>query len=169
MYGPFDDADEREWYDAALACTNGHLVNSRSKARSERNAKFCPDCGQPTISQCPSCTADVRGYHNIPGVALLEPERPPAYCHACGAAYPWTQAMMDAAQELLALTALSDAEREQAAKDLHDASSDNPRTKVAAVRLKQVLGRVAPQFADGLRGLVVDIASEAAKKLIFPG
>ena len=163
-------APDAPYYDTALVCTNGHVANTSAKEVPERNTKFCAACGQPTVSKCANCGTDIRGRYHSPGVLVLSSKEwvPPAYCHECGAAYPWTQARIDAAAQLLALTSLPDADKAQAVQDLKDISSDTPRTNVAAVRWTQVLSKVGPQVADGLRELLVAIASETAKKMLFP-
>ncbi|MBU4311651.1 MAG: DUF2321 domain-containing protein, partial [Candidatus Omnitrophica bacterium] len=52
--------------------------------------KRCPKCGAQTISQCPKCSTNIRGYEHIQGVAHSGPSKPPQFCHECGASYPWT-------------------------------------------------------------------------------
>lgn len=60
-------------------------------------------------------------------------------------------------------------EEEQLKKDLSDISSDNPRTQVASFRIKRWIGKATKETSELLRGVVVEIASEAAKKAIWPG
>jgi hypothetical protein len=59
-------------------------------------------------------------------------------------------------------------EQEQIRRDLTDIASDNPRTQVASFRIKRWLGKAKDEALGSLRDIVVDIASETAKKAIWP-
>ena len=48
-------------------------------------------------------------------------------------------------------------------------TTDTPRTKVAATRLGKFLRKMGKGTAQAIRDVAVDIASEAAKKILFPG
>jgi hypothetical protein len=43
-----------------------------------------------------------------------------------------------------------------------------PRTEVAILKMKSLLKKGGPAFADAVRKIVVDITSEAFKKALFP-
>ncbi|HUW13292.1 MAG TPA: DUF2321 domain-containing protein, partial [Anaerolineae bacterium] len=89
------------WYDTAQVCLNGHPVNDMVRAAPERNMDFCKECGARTITACQHCKAAIQGEYHVPGVfALGFPYSPPAFCHNCGAAYPWTEARLGAARDL---------------------------------------------------------------------
>ena len=62
---------------------------------------------------------------------------------------------------------LSPEEREILKKSLDDIISDTPQTAVAANKIKILVAKVGKIAAEQLRELVVDIASETAKKLIW--
>lgn len=64
---------------------------------------------------------------------------------------------------------VTDAEKASMKEDLPALVSDTPRTKVAATKMKQFLGKAAKDVGAGLREVLVDVASEAAKKMLFPG
>jgi hypothetical protein len=80
----------REWFDVMQVCEAGHMITSTAKSHPVKMKKRCPDCGAKTITQCPRCNAEIQGYHHTPGVAHPGPSKPPARCHECGEAYPWT-------------------------------------------------------------------------------
>lgn len=82
--------DSRSWYDVMQVCIKGHIITSTAKEHPEDLRKRCSNCGAETIMQCPSCSADIQGYEHIPGIGYSGPDSPPAYCHECGVAYPWT-------------------------------------------------------------------------------
>lgn len=43
-----------------------------------------------------------------------------------------------------------------------------PSTQVAVIRFKRILPKTGKEIAEAVRSIVVDIASEAAKKLLWP-
>ena len=65
------------------------------------------------------------------------------------------------------LEELSPEERNLLKKSLNDIVSDTPQTPVAANRIKMLAAKVSKVLAEQLRELVVDIASETAKKIIL--
>jgi len=92
----------------------------------------------------------------------------PSFCPDCGKLYPWTEAKLKAAQELTdELDSLSPEEREALKKSFDDIVRDTPQTKVAATQFKRLVAKVGKIAAEQLRELVVDIASETAKKIIL--
>ena len=88
---------DTSWYDVMQACTNGHVITSKAKSRTEDLRKRCPECGAETITKCPKCNADIQGFKHIPNVIHAVPNTAPAYCHECGMPYPWTVAKEHAA------------------------------------------------------------------------
>lgn len=81
----------RDWYDVMQACLNGHVITSEVTAQPQEQKKHCPQCGEPTITKCPNCGTEIEGYLHSPGFFPAHPAEPPANCHECGAAYPWTE------------------------------------------------------------------------------
>ena len=93
----------------------------------------------------------------------------PSFCPDCGEPYPWTEAKLKAAQELTDLNEdLSPEEREILKKSFDDIIRDTPKTPVAATRFKRLIAKAGPVVAEGFRKILVDIASETAKKIIWP-
>jgi predicted RNA-binding Zn-ribbon protein involved in translation (DUF1610 family) len=72
-----------------LVCEQGHMITSMLKSHPEDAVKRCPECGAQTISKCPKCNTDIKGYEHIPGVGHMGPRNPPSFCHECGTPYPW--------------------------------------------------------------------------------
>ena len=94
----------------------------------------------------------------------------PIFCPDCGKPYPWTEAKLKAAQELADLLEdLTSEEREILKKSFDDIIIDTPQTPVAATRFKKIAAKAGKIAAEQLRELVVDIASETAKKIILEG
>lgn len=65
---------------------------------------------------------------------------------------------------------LSEEERGQLVGTLDDLLSDTPKRTVAASRFKRLVGKAGQAAAEGLRSILVDVMSEAARKAIWgPG
>lgn len=178
-----------DWYDTAQICTNGHVINWMSVSKPEYNRRFCDKCGAQAITNCQYCNAIIRGYYHKGRFTMEKYERRirealdaipdpmldynttltlPSYCPDCGKPYPWTEAKLKAARELTdLLEELSSEEREALKKSFDDIVRDTPQTKVAATQFKRLIAKVGKIAAEQLRELVVDIASETAKKIIL--
>jgi hypothetical protein len=155
-------------YYTAVVCMSGHMVNAQSELAPERNASFCSLCGQPTISACKECATPIRGELYGPGtVHSAYGTNPPAYCHQCGGAHPWTSGRLAAAQDMAGeLEKLSPKERALLASSLADIMTDGPRTELAASRVKRLLVKAGPAGAV-LYKFVVDFGAKVAAEIIL--
>ena len=59
-------------------------------------------------------------------------------------------------------------ERDLLKKSLDDIVSDTPQTTVSALRFKKLAAKAGSTAASALKDTLVDVASEAAKKVIWP-
>ncbi len=157
-------------FEVALVCANGHLLNDRAEAQATLNVKFCPECGEGTLSHCPECDTALRGRFLPEG----DPQggkrlsRPPRFCHECGSPFPWTAERLLAADELAAqLDDLSDEERRLLRAAFRDILTENPRTEVAALRIKRAAEQAGKGAGRILFEVVENLASETAKRLIL--
>jgi len=156
------------YYDTAQVCTNGHVITGMFASSPQFRKKFCDKCGAPTITNCQNCNSPVRGYYLGGGISF-SPYTPPSFCPECGRPYPWTEAKLKAAQDLSdELDNLTPEERSLLKRSLDDIVRDTPQTTVAATRFKKLIAKVGKPAAGALRDILVDIASEAAKKVIWP-
>ncbi len=166
-FGPQRGSGDQEWQDTAQICLNGHVINDYSKGSPELNQKFCDRCGAATITQCPSCKNGIPGNWHIPNVGHL-PYELPAFCKDCGTGYPWKEAKRQAAVDLIKeLEGLDDDERKALTGTLDDLIKESPQTTVAATRFQRLASKLSKEGKTMLRDLVVDIASEAAKKILL--
>ena len=164
-----DDEYEGDRYDVAQICLNGHVINSSTQESPQFNTKFCNRCGQPTTTQCKVCSNSIPGEYHTQGVISLFPFPAPAFCAHCGSRYPWTESRLKAARELTQDNEdLDDADKETLSKSLDDLVKDTPSTPVAANRFKKLMVKVGKEGAGAFRDILVDIASETAKKIIWP-
>jgi hypothetical protein len=159
-------------YDVAQICLNGHLINHSMRRLPQFNKKFCDKCGAPTISNCPICSAEIQGQYH-PGYVEASIGRyrsPPAFCPNCGGPYPWTEAKIQAAHELAQeLEGISDDEKTILTQSIDDIVKDTPQTTLAATRFKRLVSKMGKPVADAFRDILVDIVSETAKKMLWPG
>lgn len=153
-------------YHTAQICTeNGHVVTPALELVPQANARFCKECGSPTITSCPSCSTPIRGWSRGGGIGP-DYERP-SYCPDCGSAYPWMARQLAAAEELIDLAdQLTDEERTQLKADLPHLAIDGPRTQVAAVRVRMVLGKIRNEAGPALRVIAMSIGTDAVKKVL---
>lgn len=156
-------------YRTAEVCPNGHVSTDSADVYPEHREKFCSKCGESMATQCQNCSTNIRGHYHVDGVFGFSPEyTPPAFCHNCGHAFPWTQRKVDAATDLVEISGkLSSQELAQFRADLSEMTKESPRVLVASTRFKQTMTKVGVVVAGGVRDIVVDVLSEAAKKAIL--
>jgi len=160
------------WYYTAEVCLNGHVTNEQVELSPEVSRKFCDKCGEATITECPSCHVKIRGAYHVKGVLVVGRDKTlaPNYCHNCGKAYTWTEKKLKAAKELAdELEGLDRVEKDNLKASLDDIVRDTPSTQVAATKFVRIMAKAGKGTAKVLRQLVVDIASETAKKIILQG
>jgi hypothetical protein len=158
----------QEGHDIAQICLNGHEINSMTQKNPQFNKTFCTDCGQQTITACMSCHTPIIGYcYDVPTFSYYVPR----HCHQCGKPFPWTEQKQAAALELFAevLDMKAEEQREELKRDLDAIATDQPRTKVAAMRLQRMLIKAGQGALGMVRDMVVDIGSEIAVKTMYPG
>ena len=157
---------ERSYFNVGQACLNGHAVTSN--ADGELASDYCPHCGERTITQCPDCSENIRGYYVVPGVASFSEWEPPNHCHACGKPYPWTERKAEALREAIEeLDELSNAEKERLAKAIPDIIADTPKSNVAITRFKKAASKVGGLGSKMLWEMLKTVATEAVKKSMF--
>ena len=95
------------YYRTALICVNGHTITDSVDTHPQRSEKFCSKCAAPTISQCPSCTTNIRGDYFVEGSFVYRGGyKPPAFCYNCSKPFPWTESKLESAKVLLELSDL---------------------------------------------------------------
>jgi hypothetical protein len=153
-------------YDVAQVCPNGHIANAATRQFPQFNKSFCERCGEKTLTQCPKCNSPIRGdYSEGLGHYSL-----PFFCNACGAAFPWVELKTRAAIEMFIDE--TGATGEQAAefeRSVNDVAKNTPAAQLGASRIVRALKSISTGTASAIRSLVVEIASETAKKVILSG
>lgn len=140
------------------------------KTLSGAGEPFCERCGEKTLTACPQCNAAVRGRYFEPGVISgMDEYIPPAFCHSCGNQFPWTERAMLAAIELATDSGgLTEEEQKQFAESVQEIAKDTAKTQAAGSRVGRLLKKMGEGTAKAVRDILVDIASETAKKAIWP-
>jgi hypothetical protein len=155
-----------DWYDTAVICRTGHVLNATAGDRPWDYVNYCTICGAETICGCEECDYLIRGYHHIPGV--VGPYTRPSFCHHCGKPYPWTEKALEAAKELADELDISDQEKAQIRQDVEDIVRDTPRTQAAANRFKRIVGALGPVW-DEFKDILAETASRTAVKILYGG
>jgi hypothetical protein len=157
-----------EGYDIAQICPNGHVSNSTVKWNPLHNQEFCDACGEKTFSTCPHCQSSIRGAYRTAGGTVCR-YNAPSFCINCGRPFPWTERRIRAAKEMLAESGeLSPEEVKETESSIEELAKNSPQGQVAATRMKRILSKVGKGTASAVRDILVDIASETAKKVIWP-
>jgi hypothetical protein len=152
-------------YMKAELCLNGHVITGDIENEREKTSEFCKECGANTIRNCPNCGTPFQGDHVYHG--HIDWMTTPSYCYGCGTAFPWTNARIAAAKEHAAeIEGLDEHERQQLPGIIDDLASGGSRTELAVGRFNRIMKKVAPTVGSVLQRVVVDVASETAKKLI---
>ena len=161
-----DSPSEKEGYDIAQICLNGHCINEAITAAPQLNEDFCHRCGQPTIMQCNNCNAPIKGH--LQG-SYFTTYHPPAFCYKCGTAFPWTQTRIETAIQLAnELENLDANDKNLIASTITDIVHDGPKTTEAATRFKKIMIKAGSGAAESMKKLIIEIVSETAKKVIWP-
>ena len=159
---------ERDWYDTAQVCINGHVINSRAETEPEHNKSYCSECGAETITSCPKCEAKILGKLHSGNYFTYPMYEAPKFCWTCGSPYPWTESRLKAAHDLAnEIKGISKEERKLLNLSIDELVGDTPQTSVAIVRFRKMMSKVGPELHDAFKKILIDIISETAKKAIF--
>jgi hypothetical protein len=159
----------------AIYCRNGHFIDvlyETMRARSwdevqmfsvkaeeqienVKKYQFCTQCGAPAIRGCPQCQAPIE--FDLPGFK-------PAYCGGCGNPYPWTESALMAAKEYADELDLDPEDKAKLKATFDELTVDTPRTELAVHRFKNFVRKIGPTAGDVLTKIIVNVATEAAKK-----
>ena len=153
-------------YATAYICTKGHVSSSGEEPSA---TPFCRICGSEVISKCPNCGNRILGKQDVDELFFVAPYKLPYYCGFCGSPYPWTRDFLDRGIELLSLEQDLDEESVSLLKDsFPDLVIESPAaTPLAVARYKKFFPKLAQFIQDGLKNIIVEVASETVKKSLF--
>lgn len=150
-------------YREAQVCLNGHTITR--DLENEGGSKFCPKCGEKTVTNCVDCDAILRGsrlggahFGNLP---------PDSYCYSCGEPYPWTKNILEATRELAnEFDELDDNDRTLLVESIPDLIVDTPNTEISKVRFGKVYNKLGEKAKQALYKLLVDVLSNIGKDVL---
>ncbi len=149
----------------AQVCEKGHVVVVSIGDHPNFQSPFCEECGSSTITSCKKCDWPIGGRGPFAWMADSGPYQPPKFCGECGAAFPWTQAVVDAARSLTDEQDALTAEEKVAMKtSIDQMTSDTALTPVAASKFNTLARKIGPQAGEMLKSLVLAIATGEAKR-----
>lgn len=151
--------------DTAQVCLNGHLINDSVHRMPEYSRDYCGECGEKTITNCQKCQNRILGHHYVDGLADFTALVVPKHCESCGRMYPWTETAYQALGELLAeQNSLSQKEKHELEESFKSVTTDNPKTEIAAFRIKKYSAKIGKPLGSMLINIVSGVATETAKK-----
>ena len=151
---------DEEGYDVMQVCLNGHQITDVAELLPHHRKQFCPACGEKTVDACPECKAPIQGH--LKGI-ISKPVEVPNNCPNCGTAYPWRQEAIANAVEVVQME--MDAADAASVPDLVKmVTIEAPRTQVAALKLKKLIGKLGKPAYDISIHVLSDLLSETAKK-----
>lgn len=99
--------------DIMQVCLNGHVITERFNTHPEFRENYCTNCGQKTITKCPTCKADIPGDIVYDDMVILSGFAPvaPQICKNCGNRFPWFEIRQKENEEELAKKRNAEEER----------------------------------------------------------
>ena len=144
-------------------CLNGHRITAAAETMPHHRKPFCTDCGKKTIDACPDCSAPIQGH--LKGILSVRPPNVPNNCPNCGTAYPWRQDAIANAIEVVQME-MDAADAASVPELVNMVVIEAPRTEVAALKLKKLLGKLGKPAYDVSIQVLSDLISETAKKTL---
>jgi len=133
-------------------CRNGHVITDLLHTFPERALGHCDRCGAATLNQCQTCGQEIPGAVYVPEAAPIGARRPPDYCSACGAAFPWTRRKTPYLPGSLAGLESLLQRLPLVARQLRDRQGDRPAFRVDDERdLEDLLRALLPLHCDDVR------------------
>lgn len=165
--GGYDDTPTTHT-DTAQICLKGHVINSAYEASPELNKKYCPEDGEATITECPHCHARIAGRITYSNVWGSDDFQIPSFCIECGKAYPWTENKIAVAQELAKeIEGVKEEDVQVLERSIVEISKNDAQAQLGATRIKKILASVGGASVDVLKGVIVEVASSTAKKVLL--
>lgn len=182
--------DDRTYFANALVCENGHLISGDLR-KFPSGSRYCPQCQAPILNSCPHCRAPIHGtqymisisrnFSEGAGPSDLFPDVPlyqrnekeykeahvDAYCPYCGKPYPWTEKLLDEADQIVDLMdELTDEQKKQLKATFPDLIGETPHAQSSACLAASILHAVSDIGASALRRVLEDKISDVLSALL---
>ena len=126
-------------YRTAMICLNGHLITDNYEDYGIED-RFCRKCGAATIINCQYCNKSIHGRYTANNFGSKPLKELPAFCHNCGKPYPWTEAFLKTADEMVDMfEELSTEQKQQLKETFPDLIVETPQSKLAAFRAAKLI------------------------------
>lgn len=146
-------------YGIARICLSGHVISEDIEI-SDPTRTFCQLCGDSSIIACKHCNAPIPGGF-YGGLLTIKEVTVPAYCHNCGKPYPWTEARLIAATNIInMLDELTPEQKQQLIDFIPDLIVETPKSQYAAL--------IYAKFLDGINGFVFECLKQWCQKNVLP-
>jgi hypothetical protein len=138
--------------DVMQVCRNGHVVTDLLRSHPERGLTHCERCGATTLDHCLTCGEELPGALVVPGLQPVGTRKPPCYCAACGAAFPWNKrGRTVVSSEVIVLETLL-RRLHRVVRQLRVRHDDRPPFRVADIMdLEDLLRALLPLHFDDIR------------------
>jgi hypothetical protein len=153
-------------HDVMQVCANGHKITELWQSHPEYRQDFCAKCGAATTTKCAGCETPIQGHNHDSAVISTRGRTIPKYCTKCGRAFLWQVAALENLEGVLKESGLSDSDLKEMTTALPDVVHDTPKTQLASMKFKRILGGLKKPAYDIAVKVVTDIASETAKKVM---
>jgi hypothetical protein len=138
--------------DVMQVCRNGHVITIVLRSNPDSGLPCCDRCGAGTLSQCPTCGRELPGAGAVHGMQPIGAQRPPQFCAACGAAFPWTDRPPPPATSALGVLENLLRRLPLVIRQLRDRHGDRPPFRITDERdLEDLLRTLLPLSFDVVR------------------
>ncbi len=150
------------YFDNALICKNGHIINTTANLHPEKNEQFCSVCGEKVINECDECGTKIKGsYVNEEGKFFPRKYFRPNCCHNCGKAHPWVMSNISAILELLKINGgFSDAQLENIELNLLEMVKETPKMHLISIKLTKNFSNLDINIKQKVKKIINEIFSE---------
>jgi hypothetical protein len=147
----------------AQICLRGHIRSADGS--SFEKSEHCTKCGALCIDECAHCKTPIRGPSQYSSVQHYEI---PLFCHGseCGLAYPWMQAKLDTAQELLDTVENLSLEDREELWDLLKFVLSDPKSALTPAKTKLLDIKLAKKVGKASRDIVMDFTAKVTAELL---
>jgi len=161
--------NEEYFFDKALICESGHLIN-HSKTQSPVDAvDYCEKCGSKVLDKCTHCNTEIKGQKyriGYPHNSYAADFNNPSFCYKCGKQFIWTERKIQAAIDIASEFTSDDKEIESIRRDLNNIVKEDTFAEISIRKLKLFMPKIANGAGELFKKLIIEIASESIKKMI---
>lgn len=175
-------------FDTAQICINSHIITLHYDYSPQERKNFCPQCGAPTIIECPHCHNRIKGIRYETGNKFVSGNMLtgethyrevryevegnakniiPSYCEHCGKPFPWTQQLLDSSSMIFdTMDNISDSDKDKLKEIFPNLISNTAATIPAALQFNVILNKTSDLAVSAIKALAENCIVEAARQFI---